>query len=83
MPKIWIGRVDAPKKVLRGKPFTIKWRTWYIKWPWTKFTIFTKVVRFKETKFIDTLWFFGCYKMKYDDLIFQDTTYNLRSGYEE
>jgi len=81
MPNIWIGKVEAPSKVLPNVKFNIKWSTWYLKWPWTKFTIFTKINdKFRIQMDIDTWWFFGTLKATYEDSINNKTKYIIKSG---
>ena len=84
MPMIWIGKVEAPENVLPNVNFNIKWRTWFIKWPWTKFILLTKIEEDKEYHVIDTRFFFGVVsRYKVINGIINNTKYLISSGYKD
>jgi len=39
----WIGKVEAPNKVLPNVPFKIKFRSWYITIPFIRFKKYSKI----------------------------------------
>ena len=88
MALIFLGKVGAPKKVLPNVPFTIKWNTWTLKWPWEKVNVFIKVNKNGETMYLHrepftSLSFIKVLGTKYQDRLIEDSEYNIQAGYYE
>ena len=81
MPLILIGKVEAPNEVLPNVNFFIYWNTWFIKWPWTKLKLFTKINNIRFEKIIDSLWFIGKINFDYEDIIDCGKEYKIEVGY--
>ena len=43
MPKVWIGKVEAPESVPLNYVFGIKWREWFLVWPFKEYKIISRI----------------------------------------
>ena len=65
MPLVWLGKVDALDKVLPNVQFDIKWREWFMVWPFKEYKITSKIIKLSNGDVVDcsyTLkhwWFWG------------------------
>ena len=89
MPWIWIGKVEAPEKVFSMFPFSIRFRTWYLTWPFKKFKFISKIKndRGYEEDIIETIspkWFWGYINREYDFYGYdKNVEFVIKVGYDE
>lgn len=79
---IRLGRIIYPKSVQKNKPFSIKYRVWYITLPFRN--LYTKVIANDNEieRCEKNIWlFFGIWNITIDTNINEITNYEVKVGY--